>query len=331
MQMSKNNSGFMWQQQLRDVITDPIELCQQLALSPSDTENIVAACRLFPLRVPRQFVARMQRGNPQDPLLLQVLPQAAELQTRVGYVADPLHERDYTPIPGLLHKYPGRVLLIMAGSCAINCRYCFRRHFPYRDNLSESTRWQKILEYIQADASITEVIFSGGEPLLLKDALIKHYVQSLSNIPHLQRLRWHTRLPIVVPERITVEFIDAIQSRLRPVMVLHSNHAHEIDAGVAKACQRLATANVTLLNQAVLLAGINADAKALSELSEQLFSCGVLPYYLHLLDPVAGTAHFAVTVTEAKALLGKLKTMLPGFLVPKLAQEIPGELAKQTY
>jgi EF-P beta-lysylation protein EpmB len=311
-----------WQSALKNLITDPDELFSLLELTPA-----VGAIQLpsFNLRVPRSFVARMQKNNWQDPLLQQVLPVGAELLCAPGYTQDPLQEQDANKMPGLLHKYRTRVLLLLTGACAIHCRYCFRRHFPYSEQVLTQNHWRNIIEYLQADPSIQEVIYSGGDPLMVRDKVLAQKTADLAAIPHIQRLRIHTRLPIVIPERINSELLAWLQAtRLRPVVVVHCNHANEIDAAVIEAMQRLREVGVTLLNQAVLLQGINDDVASLVALSEKLFAAGVLPYYLHSLDPVAGAAHFAVTVERAKELLQGLMEQLPGYLVPKLVKEEAG-------
>ena len=279
----------------------------------------------FKTRVPRGFAARMQAGNRHDPLLLQVLATDEELNSKQGFVQDPLDEAASNNIPGLIHKYHGRVLLTVTGACAINCRYCFRRHFPYQDNNPGRGGWQPVLDYITADKNIHEVILSGGDPLLANDAILAPLLSQLAAIPHLTTLRIHTRIPVVLPERVDDGFIALLMSnRLKKVVVLHSNHAQELDEQVARACQRLSDAGCHLLNQSVLLAGINDDANLLAELSERLFACGVLPYYLHLLDKVQGAAHFDVLLEDALAIFQQLQATLPGYLVPRLAREEAG-------
>jgi EF-P beta-lysylation protein EpmB len=318
-----------WGQLLQQSITDPVELLRILQLPLSLLEGAEAAWQGFKLRVPRGFVARMEVGNPADPLLLQVLPIAKELDIHPGFSYDPLEEALPNPIPGLLHKYHGRVLLTATASCAINCRYCFRRHFPYKENNPGFNQWQQALDYIRADHSIKEVILSGGDPLLLSDAQLANFLQRLEAIPHVTTLRFHSRIPVVLPERITSDFAKNLQhSRLHSVMVLHCNHANECDENVAVAMATLKHAGVTLLNQSVLLKGINDDVNTLQTLSERLFAIGVLPYYLHVLDKVHGSAHFYLSDAEAIALMKQLTAKLPGYLVPKLVRETPGELNK---
>lgn len=319
-----------WQKSLAQGFSNFAQLLKAVALEHSVLDELALAHADFATRVPREFVARMQKGNPNDPLLLQVLPQAREVQQVPGFYADPLYEREQNPVPGLLHKYPSRVLLTLSGGCAINCRYCFRRHFPYQDNLPGQVNWQRAVKYIADHPEVDEVIFSGGDPLLLKDHQIAGLVATLESIAHLKRVRIHTRLPIVIPSRVTDAWVDwMMQTRLQTVVVLHTNHPNEIDQTVLDALKKLRASNTTLLNQSVLLKGVNDDADILAELSRRLFTVGVLPYYLHLLDKVQGAAHFDISIEKAHGIVAELKTKLPGFLVPKLAQEVAGELSKK--
>ncbi len=320
-----------WQALLKEVITDPAELVYQLELNTNLLPAAQRVAKLFPLRVPMGFVARMEKGNPADPLLLQVLPLVTEEVMANGFSQDPLQEQAVNPLPGLLHKYHGRVLLTITGACAINCRYCFRRHFPYAENISGGKAWQSILAYIQADSSISEVIFSGGDPLLANDHYLAQCANDLANIAHVNTLRIHTRLPIVLPERITTEFLDWFSTmRLQPILVTHSNHANECDASVKRAIEKLRQRKISVLNQAVLLKGVNDTVEALINLSQRLFACGILPYYLHRLDKVQGAAHFAVEEEKAKHLLIALRERLPGYLVPTYVYEQAGEKSKSS-
>lgn len=318
-----------WQEQLSDLIREPGELCRLLELEPGDLQTLAAAQESFELRVPRSFVARMRKGDPHDPLLLQVLPQAQEMLEQAGFNADPLAECGAQPANGILHKYHGRLLLLVASACAINCRYCFRRHFPYEQHRQSRSEWQAALDVIAADSSIGEVIFSGGDPLMAPDRQLAWFADQIARIPHVRTLRVHSRLPIVLPDRIDEHCLAWLrQERLRVIMVLHSNHPNEIDESVIAACARLRAAGVTLLNQAVLLRGINDQVELLAQLSERLFDAGVLPYYLHLLDKVAGAQHFDLPESEARRLHASLRARLPGYLVPRLAREVPGESGK---
>ncbi|MFC6634235.1 EF-P beta-lysylation protein EpmB [Microbulbifer taiwanensis] len=318
-----------WQEEMADLVTDPRELVRLLQLDVQQLPAALAAAGEFALRVPRAFLHRMRVGDPRDPLLLQVLPGAPELQSSPGYSADPLDEAAANPVPGVVHKYHGRLLLIAAGQCAINCRYCFRRQFPYGDNHLNRNQWMGALDYIRARTELREVILSGGDPLVLSDRQLGWLAAELAQIPQLDKLRVHSRLPIVAPSRVTDELIAWFAaSRLQPVLVLHCNHANEIDAEVRAATARLRAAGVTLLNQAVLLRGVNDSTEALGALSEALFAAGVLPYYLHQLDRVQGAAHFEVEDEKALHLVEQLRCRLPGYLVPRLVREIPGKSSK---
>lgn len=318
-----------WQKELANAITDLSELLKLLQLQPQDLPAQSRACDSFTLRVPRGFLRRMQAGNPNDPLLLQVLPQGQELVVTPGYHKDPLREQNAIVTPGLLHKYHGRVLLTLTSACAINCRYCFRRHFPYADNNPNQAQWMEAIKYIQQNPTITEVILSGGDPLVIKDSMLQNLIDKLDAIPHLQRLRIHSRLPIVLPQRITPELLALLTaSRLQVIMIIHSNHANEIDATVMKSLTKIRGAMIPVLNQSVLLKNINDNADTLITLSEKLFAAGVLPYYLHLLDPVQGAAHFDVAEEKAKNLIALMQEKLPGYLVPRLVRETAGEGSK---
>jgi len=319
----------VWQRLWREAITDSHELLDVLHLGHLATELLPARDTGFALRVPRGFVARMRRGDPADPLLLQVLPQAAELGEVPGFTHDAVGDLNSRVAPGALHKYTGRALLIATGSCAVNCRYCFRRHFPYAQEIAAADGWRAAVEYIRADSSIEEVILSGGDPLSLATPKLAELTAALRNVAHLRRLRLHTRLPIVLPERVDEELLDWLRGLPWPVaIVVHANHPNEIDDSVAAACARLRAAGASLLNQSVLLRGINDNVKTLVELSMALFAAGVLPYYLHQLDRVAGAAHFAVDDSSARALLQAMRAATSGYLVPRLVREIPGEPGK---
>nr|WP_298250818.1 EF-P beta-lysylation protein EpmB [uncultured Halomonas sp.] len=318
-----------WQAQLAGAIRDPRELCRRLGLDERWLPGAEAGHALFEVRVPEAFLARMHRGDPDDPLLRQVLPLGEEARPTPGYVDDPLEEAAHTPAKGLIHKYHGRVLLITSPACAVNCRYCFRRHFPYAENSPSTAQWEASLDVLRDDPSITEAILSGGDPLATNDRRLAGMIQRLEDIPHLKRVRIHTRLPVVIPERIDANLLGWLEAtRLQKVMVLHINHANEIDDAVIDACARLKRAGVTLLNQSVLLRGINDSIETLATLSERLLDAGVLPYYLHVLDPVTGAAHFDVPDAEARELVAGLREKLPGFLMPRLVREVPGENSK---
>jgi len=318
-----------WQTQLARAIRDPRELCRRLGLDETWWPGAERGHALFEVRVPEAYLARIRPGDSADPLLRQVLPLAEEALPTPGYVADPLEEAEHAPAPGLIHKYAGRVLLIASPACAVNCRYCFRRHFPYEENAPSRAQWERTLDTLRDDSSLHEAILSGGDPLAASDRQLAWLVERLDTIPHLKRLRLHTRLPVVIPERIDDALLGWLSAtRLQKVMVLHINHANEIDEAVVAACRRLSDAGVTLLNQSVLLRGVNDSVEALAALSERLFEAGILPYYLHVLDPVAGAAHFDVSDDQARELVAGLRKQLPGFLMPRLVREIPGEASK---
>lgn len=318
-----------WQQALQEAVSDPAELLEILGLGPEWLEPARAAARRFPLKVPRGFVGRMRRGDPRDPLLLQVLPLGAELDDVPGYVTDPVGDLASAAGPGLLHKYEGRALLVTTGACAIHCRYCFRRHFPYEDENASRAGFRPALDAIRADTSIAEVILSGGDPLTLNDRRLTMLWEGLAAIPHVRRVRIHTRLPVVLPERIDGAFLESWSAvPLQKVAVVHANHANEIDGAVRTAIASLRAADTIVLNQTVLLRGINDRVADLLALSEALFEAGVLPYYLHLLDRVAGAAHFDTPAASAQRLVADLATQLPGYLVPRLVREESGAPAK---
>lgn len=318
-----------WRELWRASVTDADELLRMVGLDHL-ADRLPAGDAGFALRVPRGFVARMRRGDANDPLLLQVLPQLAELDAAPGYVTDPVGDMAAREAQGVLHKYEGRALLIASGSCAVNCRYCFRRHFPYGEEMAAAGQWRRALEHVRQDASIAELILSGGDPLALATAKLEELSRGLADIPHVTRLRIHTRLPVVLPERIDDAFVDWLAALpLQKVVVLHANHANEFDATVDAACRRLRGAGAVLLNQSVLLKGINDSADALEALSERLFAAGVLPYYLHQLDRVQGAAHFEVDDERALALVDAIRRRLPGYLVPRLVREVSGDASKR--
>lgn len=318
-----------WRRQLSQAIQDPRALLERLGLPWDLLPGAMAGDRLFRLRVPEAYLARMRPGDASDPLLRQVLPLDAETHKAPGFTDDPLAEAGRQGTPGLIEKYHGRALLVTTGACAINCRYCFRRHFPYHRERGAGGRWEAALQAIAADPETEEVILSGGDPLVLDDERLADLCEHLGAITHVRRLRIHTRLPIVIPDRVDQRLTAWLAAtRLQVVLVFHANHPAEIDAAVVAAAARLREAGATLLNQSVLLAGVNDDEDALCELSERLFDAGVLPYYLHLLDPVAGAAHFHVAEETARALLGRVSARLPGYLVPRLAREEPGHASK---
>ncbi|WP_414829731.1 EF-P beta-lysylation protein EpmB [Alteromonas sp. H39] len=317
-----------WQKELAFSFTNPEDLLSYLQLPVNAYHEDSKARRLFPMRVPRHFAALMEKGNPNDPLFKQVMPLKDEFVVTPGFSEDPLEEHD-TAARGLLHKYESRALLIVRGGCAVNCRYCFRRHFPYADNSVSRSQWEETLTYLRAHNEINEVIFSGGDPLMAKDAQLKWLAEEIANIPHVKRLRIHTRLPVVLPERIDDEFVSWFTNLpLQRLMVLHINHANEVSDSLRARLLPLQQAGVTLLNQAVLLKGINDTPDSQVALNEAVFEAGILPYYLHVLDKVQGAGHFFVDDEDATVLMRDVIRRLPGFLVPKLVREIGGQPGK---
>lgn len=318
-----------WQQHFAEAITDPAELLRALDLGSEWLAPAEAAAKLFPLRVPRSFVARMRPRDPSDPLLRQVLPLGEELIETVGFGSDPIGESGSQQAPGLLRKYSSRALLVTTGACAVHCRYCFRREFPYEEQQGETGRWREAIASVAADPSIEELILSGGDPLSLSNARLNALTNSLKGIAHLNSLRLHTRNAIVLPSRIDAGFIDWVRSLpWRVTIVLHVNHAQELQGDALEALSRLRTTGALLLNQSVLLRGVNDDAATLSTLSRTLHAYGVLPYYLHLLDRVSGSAHFELSESCGLEIIETMTSTLPGYLVPKLVREIPGASSK---
>lgn len=319
-----------WQQAWREAIRDPHELLAALGLETLASRVPDTAATGFALRVPRGFVARMRHGDPDDPLLRQVLPLDAELRPAPGFELDAVGDAAARAGRGLIRKYRGRALLVATGSCAINCRYCFRRHFPYAEETAAAAGWREAVDAIAADTGIDEVILSGGDPLSLATSKLAELTDALAGIAHLRRLRIHTRLPVVLPERVDDEFVSWLVGLPWPVtVVIHANHAREFDADVDAAMARLRAAGATLLNQAVLLRGVNDSVDALADLCERGFEAGVLPYYLHQLDRVAGAAHFEVDEARALALHAALRVRLSGYLVPRLVREVAGDASKR--
>ncbi|NKB34784.1 MAG: EF-P beta-lysylation protein EpmB [Pseudomonadales bacterium] len=318
-----------WQEILSDLITDPKELVQVLQLDLAAQPVSLAAMQQFPLKVTKPFVASMEIGNWNDPLLRQVWPARDEEANVPGYVDDPLKESAANPVAGLLHKYQGRVLLTAVPHCAIHCRYCFRRHFDYDGNSPSRIQWRQTLNYIAGDQSISEVILSGGDPLAASDQHLGWLISKIEEIPHVETLRIHSRLPIVLPQRLNPELLSLLEnSRLNMVLVLHCNHPQEISDEVQHFMGKIDANSITLLNQSVLLAEINDNSTTLAELSHSLFALNVLPYYLHLPDKVAGTAHFSVSREKALQIIRQMENQLSGYLVPRLVQEEAGLPAK---
>lgn len=318
-----------WQIEMANLVTQPRDLLQLLNLHMALLPAAEAAAAKFPLRVPRRFLERVQKGDINDPLLMQILPIHAELQPVAGYVSDPLGEASANPISGVLHKYHGRVLVTLTSACAVHCRYCFRREFPYDQNNPGTRGWDAIYNYLHSDETISEVILSGGDPLSVPDRLLQQFTDKLAHVPHIKRLRIHSRLPIVLPERITDEFVAWLRSlKWNSTLVIHANHPNEINQDVISAIKMLRACDTTILNQSVLLKGVNDHPDCLIALSEKLFAAGVLPYYLHVLDKVNGASHFDVSREKAHAIYREMQKRLPGYLLPKLATEEPGKPSK---
>ncbi|HEM8404465.1 TPA: EF-P beta-lysylation protein EpmB [Acinetobacter baumannii] len=319
-----------WQSQLSDLITDPLELLNLLELSTDQLlSGAILASEKFKLRVPRAFVGKMNAKDPLDPLLLQVLPHHLELEEHPEFVTDPLGEEAANQLPGVLHKYKSRFLLTLTGACAVHCRYCFRRHFPYQENLPKNEDWLNIKNYIESNPDINEVILSGGDPLTLSNRKLALWLERLSSLKQVKILRIHSRVPIVIPNRIDEELISLLKnSRLRIILVVHSNHASELDDFTCSKLLQLSEHHITVLNQAVLLKRVNDSAQTLTDLSYRLFEARVMPYYLHVLDKVKGAQHFDLIPSEIDAIYQDVLASLPGYLVPKLVREIAGEKNK---
>ena len=318
-----------WQKQLASAYKDPAALGHALQLPESWIAKHAPARQLFPMLVPRHFASLMNPRDLDDPLLRQVWPQADEFNDVAGYGTDPLGEANVSAQPGVLHKYKSRLLVILRGGCAVNCRYCFRRHFPYSEHKFGRQQLADLVAYLEKHPDINEVILSGGDPLMASDANISALLDAIESLPQLQRIRLHSRLPVVVPARLTHGLAQRLRSsRLQAILVIHANHPNELSTALGHGLAIWREAGIHLLNQSVLLKGVNDSADTLVRLSEALFKMNVLPYYLHQLDKVAGASHFAVDDTQATALIERLQIELPGFLVPKLVREIAGELSK---
>jgi len=316
-----------WQLELKSAYRSAEALCNALGITAPTTADYG-----FPVLVPRPYVQRIAPNTPNDPLLLQVLSSLAEGSSPSGFSKDPLKERDANPQPGIVHKYRSRVLFIATGQCAVNCRYCFRRHFPYSDNRLSQAQWHEQIAQIAQDPEVNEIILSGGDPLLLNDNILASLLDAIEKCSQIKRLRIHTRLPLVIPQRVNNTLLTLLSARqFDIVMVWHINHPNEIDDAVVEAAKSLQSAGVTQLNQSVLLHQVNDDSSVLAALSEKLFSAGILPYYLHLLDKVEGASHFMVSDAEAHRIYRQLAEILPGFLLPRLAREQAGLPYKSTY
>lgn len=325
-----NNTDVLptWQKELADAVKNPQQLLQLLDIPPENIPLSVKARKNFPMLVPRPFIAKMKKGDVNDPLLKQILPIFDEELVTEGYSLDPLQEFNNGE-QGLLHKYKSRVLLILKSGCAVNCRYCFRRHFPYQENNINKLQLENIINYIKKHPEVNEVILSGGDPLMSKDDFLQSVIKQLESLPQLTRLRIHSRLPVVIPARITTQLCEQLkQSRLKVILVVHINHANEIDEAFKEAMLKLHLADVTLLNQSVLLKGVNDTSMALIALSEALFDANIHPYYLFLLDKVQGAQHFDLATKTAQLLVKEMSLALPGYLVPKLSREIAGKQSK---
>lgn len=319
-----------WQTTLAQAFTQVDQLLEYLQLDNKSLDSDLPHAPAFGLRVPLPFAELIEKGNPDDPILRQLLPCADENLQVAGYSSDPVGDLETEAIPGLLHKYQGRVLLIASGACGIHCRYCFRREYPYGDSVAGRDQWIGALDYINNAIDIDEVILSGGDPLTLSDERLIHLLNELGKIPHLKRLRIHTRLPVVIPERITNTLLASFErSPLQIILVLHINHAAEISPALKRQTSALKKVGVTLLNQSVLLKGVNDSERTLCNLSQGLFDANILPYYLHMLDKVGGAAHFEVSDQQALRLHQAIVAKLPGYLVPRLVREISGKPGKQ--
>jgi EF-P beta-lysylation protein EpmB len=321
--VAKNTS---WHQSLADSIRDAGELVKRLQIEHQLTPDVIAAAKQFPVMVPKSYLQRMSVGDIHDPLLRQVLPVDDEMRIVAGFTSDAVEDSTFRTTPGLIRKYHGRALMIATGSCAVHCRYCFRRHYPYNQEPRRLDDWAPTFEALAEDSSISEVLLSGGDPLMLTDQRIDELLGRLEEIDHLQRIRFHTRLPIVLPDRVTKSLINRLlNSRLTPIFVVHANHSNEIVGDCSDALRRLVRSGVTVLNQAVFLKGVNDSVEALVNLSESLINLGVMPYYLHQLDRVAGTAHFEVEMNRGRELVREIRKQLPGYAVPRFVAEIPNE------
>ncbi len=318
-----------WQESIKRAIRDPVELCQALDLPSETATSALRSSGSFGVFVPREFLLKMKRGDLNDPLLRQILPMPNELDPQPNFSDDPVGDGSAMLLPGLLQKYNQRVLLVTTGACAIHCRYCFRREFPYSETPPDIRHWMRAVKRIAKDTSIREVLLSGGDPLTIRDGLLAQLVNELSHIPHLRRLRLHTRLPIVIPQRVTHELVGWLRStRLTPIMVVHVNHPAELGDDVISSLSYLVDHGIPVLNQAVLLRGINDDLNTLTSLCETLVDARVIPYYLHQLDRVTGTAHFEVSVDRGQQLIKQLRERLPGYAVPQYVAELPGATSK---
>jgi EF-P beta-lysylation protein EpmB len=325
--LQKNN----WVAELKNVITDSKVLMKKLELSPEQTASWIFDSP-FPLKVTEHYLSNIQKGNPDDPLLKQLAPLISEQDSPQDYKLEPLDEsKQFTPVLGLIHKYQSRVLLTLTGHCAVHCRYCFRRNFPYEQNNVGHSGFLEQLNYIRSHPNINEVIFSGGDPLILPDRVLSKKIAALNSIENIKWLRIHSRMPTVLPNRITPELIEILAENKKKIsIVIHVNHPRELDSKVKSVLKNLQNHNIPVFNQSVLLKSVNNCPEILASLSEELWSVGVIPYYLHQLDKVKGSHNFEVPFSEAQAIYNELRKQLPGFLLPKWVKEIPGAVAKVT-
>jgi EF-P beta-lysylation protein EpmB len=325
----RDEPSFSWQEAIKHAIRDSQRLCNILKLDNDLVRLSSSAAASFPVFAPREYIRRMQPGDPHDPLLQQVLATTDEDHSPSGFADDPVGDAEATLSPGLIRKYRSRALLITTGACAIHCRYCFRRHFPYQSAPKSVDDWQPALEEIASDPQIDEVILSGGDPLTVVDDTLAGLAARISQIDHVKRLRIHTRLPVVIPQRVNSDLLTWLRgTRLATIMVVHANHPNEIDEEVADSLTRLVDAGLPVLNQSVLLRGVNDDVDALVQLSRRLVNLRVMPYYLHQLDRVRGAAHFEVSIERGLELVEEMRKQLPGYAVPRFVQEIAGEESK---
>lgn len=321
-----------WQEAIQTAVRSPQILSELLEIDPVLFSETFDMAPDFPLEVPLPFVARMKKRDLDDPLLRQVLPLNRQSRTLLNFEIDPLQEQDptYNAVPGLLHKYPGRVLVLSTGRCAVNCQYCFRQNFPYSEQALGKAEWGRILTYISEHSEVHEVIFSGGDPLTRSDANWAQWLDDLEQIPQVKMVRFHTRFPVVIPNRLTTEFLRILKQRsFKSVLVLHSNHPQEWDSDLIQAVRRFTQEGILVLNQGVLLKGVNDEAAILIKLSHRVWEAGVLPYYWHRLDPILGAEHFEIPLERIKALEKMMMEALPGYLVPRFVVEVPGALSKQ--
>ncbi len=318
-----------WQEQLALAIRQPNALLEYVGLNADSIAYSRQAIEQFPIRVPHAFARRIKQQDPDDPILRQVFPYIDEENDKNGFIKDPLSESNFQAAHGLLQKYKSRVLSITTGACAVHCRYCFRRHFPYQDSTASGKNWDYSLEYIKNDLSINEVILSGGDPLMLSDRRLTAIFSSLSQIKHIKRIRIHTRIPVVLPDRVTATLLKHITDHDKSlIFVIHTNHANELDNEVSNIIKLLQKFGILVLNQSVLLKGVNDSVQTLIYLSERLVVNNVVPYYLHLLDPVAGAAHYDVTMEVAQKLIQEMQASVSGYLVPRLVKEEIGATSK---